>query len=253
MPPTFSCVAFLVQGTTFSSMDYSRIILIVLSSPPAPSITYSPHSSQDVFLKNEIRKLRHSNSTQNEIPTPNHGLQDFSLSLHLLYFAPSSSVLGVHWKDWYWSWNSKTLATSRKELTHWKRPWCWEGLGAGGEGDDRGWDGWMASLTRWTWVWLDSGSWWWTGRLGVLRFMGFQSRTRLSDWTELSSFHPIMLWTHIVHIQFRSFSLAVSSLGIFLPLPCPPTFTCSETLLKCHFLREVFPDLKYHSKNRRHS
>ena len=61
-----------------------------------------------------------------------------------------------------------------KELTHWKRPWCWERLKAGGEGDDRGWDGWMASPTRWTWVWVDSGSWWWTGRLGVLRFMGSQ-------------------------------------------------------------------------------
>ena len=44
------------------------------------------------------------------------------------------------------------------ELTHWKRPWCWEGLGAGGEGDDRGWDGWMASPTRWAWVWVNSGS-----------------------------------------------------------------------------------------------
>ena len=48
----------------------------------------------------------------------------------------------------------------RVDLTHWKRPWCWEGLGAGGEGDDRGWDGWMASPTRWTWVWVDPGSWW---------------------------------------------------------------------------------------------
>ena len=56
----------------------------------------------------------------------------------------------------------------------WKRLWCWEGLGAGGEGDDRGWDSWMASLTRWTWVWVNSGSWWWTGRPAVLRFMGLQ-------------------------------------------------------------------------------
>ena len=63
---------------------------------------------------------------------------------------------------------------SCEELTHWKRPWCWEGLGSGGERDDRGWDGWMASLTWWTWVWVDSGSWWWTGRPGVLRFMGLQ-------------------------------------------------------------------------------
>ena len=60
------------------------------------------------------------------------------------------------------------------ELTHWKRLWCWEGLGAGGEGDDRGWDGWMASLTQRTWVWVNSGSWWWTGRPGALRFMGSQ-------------------------------------------------------------------------------
>ena len=50
-----------------------------------------------------------------------------------------------------------TMATSCKELTHWKRPWCWEGLGAGGEGDDRGWDGWMTSPTGCTWVWVDSG------------------------------------------------------------------------------------------------
>ena len=61
-----------------------------------------------------------------------------------------------------------------EELTHWKRLWCWEGLGAGGEEVNRGWDGWMASLTQWTWVWVNSGSWWWTGRPGVLRFMGSQ-------------------------------------------------------------------------------
>ena len=58
------------------------------------------------------------------------------------------SILNVHWKDWCWSWNSNTLATLWEELTHWKRPWCWERLKAGGEGDNRGWDGWMAS-------WLD--------------------------------------------------------------------------------------------------
>ena len=95
------------------------------------------------------------------------------------------SVLGVHWKGWCWSWNSNTLATWCKELTHWKRPWCWEGLGAGGEGNDRGWDGWMASLTRWIWVWVNSGSWRWTGRPGVLRFMGSQRVGH--DWaTELN-------------------------------------------------------------------
>ena len=60
-----------------------------------------------------------------------------------------------------------------EELTHWKRLWCWEGLGAGG-GDNRGWDGWMASLTRCTWVWVNSGSWWWTRRSGMLWFIGSQ-------------------------------------------------------------------------------
>ena len=77
-------------------------------------------------------------------------------------------------KDWCWSWNSNTLATWCEELTHLKRPRCWERLRAGGEGENRGWDGWMASPTRCTWVWIDSGSWWWTGRPGVLRFMGSQ-------------------------------------------------------------------------------
>ena len=96
------------------------------------------------------------------------------------------SALGFLWKEWCWSWNSSTLSTSCEELTHWKRLWCWEGLGAGGEGDDRGWDGWMASLPQWTWVWVNFGSWWWTGRPGVLWFMGSQSRTRLNDWTELN-------------------------------------------------------------------
>ena len=67
-----------------------------------------------------------------------------------------------------------------------KRPWCRERLKAGGEGDDRGWDGWMASPTQWICVWINSGRWWWTGRSGVLQSMGSQSRTELSDWTELN-------------------------------------------------------------------
>ena len=111
------------------------------------------------------------------------------------------SVLGVHWKDWCWSWNSSTLATSCEKLTHWKRHWCWEGLGAGGEGDDRGWDGWMASPTRWTWIWVNSGSWWWTGGPGVLRFM--RSQRVGHDWaTELN-------WIWI--LKHQSASIVASS------------------------------------------
>ena len=75
-----------------------------------------------------------------------------------------------------------------KKLTHWKRPWCWGWLKAGGEGDDRGWDGWMASPPWWTWVWASSGRWWWIGKPGVLQSMGSQSQTQLSNWTELTLF-----------------------------------------------------------------
>ena len=108
-----------------------------------------------------------------------------------------SSTLGFLWREWCWSWNSSTLTTSCEELTHWKRFWCWEGLGAGGERDDRGWDGWMASLTRWTWVWVNSGRWWWTGMPGVLWFMGSQRVGH--DWvtelnlTELKIFYSFLL------------------------------------------------------------
>ena len=77
-------------------------------------------------------------------------------------------------EDWHWSWNSSTLAIWCEELTHWKRSWCWERLMAGGEEDDRGWDDWMASLTQWTWDWVNSRNWWWTGKPGMLKSMGLQ-------------------------------------------------------------------------------
>ena len=80
------------------------------------------------------------------------------------------------------------------KLTHLKRLWCWERLKAGGEGDNRGWDGWIASLTQWTWVWINSGNWWWTGKPGLLQSMGSQ-RVR-HDWaTEL-------IWTIRVKTTF---------------------------------------------------
>ena len=96
-------------------------------------------------------------------------------------------------EDWCWSWNSNTLATWCEDLTHWKRPWCWEKLKAGGEGDDRGWDGWMASLTQWAWIWVSSGSWGWTEKPGVLQCMVLQTVrhnwvTEL-NWTE--RFNPL--------------------------------------------------------------
>ena len=112
------------------------------------------------------------------------------------------SVLGVHWKDWCWSWNFSTLATSWEELTHWKRPWWWEGLGAGGGGNNRGWDGWIASPTRWTWVWVNPGNWWWTGRLGVLQFMGSQRVGH--DWaTELNWLKQQRIYFRKIKVQKR--------------------------------------------------
>ena len=101
----------------------------------------------------------------------------------------SKIMASGHWMDWCWSWSSNTLVTWSEELTHLKRPWCWERLKGGGEGDDRGWDGLIASPTQWTWVWVNSGSWWWTGKPGVLRSWGHKElgKTEQLNWTELSS------------------------------------------------------------------
>ena len=88
------------------------------------------------------------------------------------------------------SWNSNTLATWCKKMTHLKKPWCWERSKVGGEGDKRGWDGWMASPILWTWVWVGSGSWWQTGKPGVLQSMGSQRVVR--NWaTEPKLFWPV--------------------------------------------------------------
>ena len=90
---------------------------------------------------------------------------------------------------WEFSWLSLGLL-----YICWKRPWCWEELGAGGEEDNRGWDGWMASPVRWTWVWVNPGSWWWTRRPGVLRFV--ESQRVVHDWaTELNWTE---LWSTVV-------------------------------------------------------
>ena len=116
-------------------------------------------------------------------------------------------VLNIHWQDWCWNWNSSTLATWCAELTHWKRPWCWERLVAGGEGDDRGWDGWMASPTRWTQVWVDSGSWWWTGRPGVLGLqrVGHDWATEL-NWRKADILVIRCLSCHAVQIRIISWA-----------------------------------------------
>ena len=95
-----------------------------------------------------------------------------------------------------------------KSGCHWKRLWCWERSKAGGEGNNRGWDGWMASPTWWTWVWASSGSWWWTGRPGVLQSTGSQGvghdwATEL-NWTELNTNYSSFS-EHVNHMHFILF------------------------------------------------
>ena len=119
-----------------------------------------------MVLEKTLESPLDSKETQQSILeeiSPEQSLEGLMLKLKLQYFA-----------TWF------------EELTRWKRPWCWERLKAGGEGDDRGWDGWMASRTQWTWVWVNSGSWWWTGRPGLFQSMGWQ-RVGHNWVTELNS------------------------------------------------------------------
>ena len=115
---------------------------------------------------------RRSNQSILKDISPGCSLEGMMLKLKLQYFG--------HWCE---------------ELTHWNRPWCWERLKVGGEGDDRGWDGWMASPTQWTWDWVNSGSWWWTGSPGVLQSMGHKE----SDMTER------LKRTEIIEVKFLFF------------------------------------------------
>ena len=126
------------------------------------------------------------------------------------------SVLNIHWKDWCWSWSSNTVATWYEQPAHWKRPWCWERLGAGGEGDDRGWDGWIASLIQWTWTWADSGRQWGTGRPGLPQFVrsqrvghdlvSKQQKQMGRDWVALKILLALWLFDLWIYLGNESYS-----------------------------------------------
>ena len=98
----------------------------------------------------------------------------------LMEISPEYSLEGLMLTLQYFGHLMRPPLATFFQLTHWKRPWCWERLKVGGEGDDRGGDDWMASLTGWAWVWASSGSWWWTGRPGMHSPRGRQE----SDMTE---------------------------------------------------------------------
>ena len=134
------------------------------------------------------------------------------------------SVLTIHWKDWCCNWSSNTLVTWCKDLTPWKRPWCWERLKVGGEGDDREWDSWMASLTQWMWIWASCGSWWWTGKPVVLQSMGSQRVGH--DWvTKLNWLKDAETSLVIGALTFASWTLPCwwYVLSTHLPAPTPTT------------------------------
>ena len=133
------------------------------------------------------------------------------------------------WKDWCWCWNSFTLATWCKEPTHWKRPWCWERLKTGGEGDNRGEDGRMASMTQSTWVWASSGRWW---RIGKVCCSPWGLKKVRHDWAteqhfSLSAFKsfPVSLTFDILIIKFIQFiPIRFNLFGVLWPHGCRCSF-----------------------------
>ena len=102
-----------------------------------------------------------------------------------------NSTLNIHWKDWFWSWRSSSLATCCEEPTHWKKTLMWWKIEGRREGDDR-WDDWMASLTQWTWVGANSRRWWRMGKPGLLQSMGSGVTARHNWVTKQQQIHNMI-------------------------------------------------------------
>ena len=159
-----------VTSPTKVHLVKAMVFPVVMYGCESWTIKKAGHRNIDAFELWCCRRLlrvpwttRRSNQSILKEISPEHSLEGLMLKLKLQYFGHLM-----------------------QRAAHLKRPWCWERLRAGGEGDDRGWDGWMVSLIHWTWVWVNSGSWWWTGKPGVLQSMGSQSQTWMSNSTELN-------------------------------------------------------------------
>ena len=162
------------------------VFTVLMCGCESGTIKKAEHQRIDAFELQCWRRLlrvpwtiRRSNQSILKEISPEYSLEGLMLKLKLQYFG--------HLME-------------KTDPDAWKRPWCWARLKAGGEGDNRGWDGWMSSPTQWTWVWVNSGSWWWTGRPGVLQSMGSQ-RVRHGWATELNSWQSCK--------QEKSFSVDV--------------------------------------------
>ena len=137
----------------------------------------------------------------------------FPSLIYLVYItrSPSSSC---DWKAQSWCYDLISSKAIVSILSILKRPWCWERLKTGGGGNDRGWDGWMASLTQWTWVWVNCRSWWWRGGPGVLQSMGSQRIGH--DWSDLAAAAAEQLnWTELISTMTHALSV-YSQLGEYM-------------------------------------
>ena len=130
---------------------------------------------------------RRSNQSILQEISPEYSLEGLMLKLKLQYFCA--------WCE---------------ELAHWKRPWCWERLKVGREGNNRGWDVWIALPSQWTWVWVGSGSWWWTGRPSMLQSMGSQrvGHHWVTELNWLKWMNTFLVWAAQLSPHFRGFSTA---------------------------------------------
>ena len=158
--PAVSCLGKtsleFLQGMLTNHSRWLKKNSIYFSSRPHFNITY--YTRIDAFILWCCRRLLRVSWTAKEIKQVNPNGNQSWIFIRKTYTKAQAPVL---WPPYVKSWLIGKDSDAGR-------------LGAGGEGDDRGWDGWMASLTGWTWVWVNSRSWWWTGRPGVLRFMGSQ-------------------------------------------------------------------------------